>query len=64
MIIFDLYDYENKTGYVFVHKKASKFFFDKYVLKKDNFVFSNVECMTSLQVRSIHGQALVKIYGW
>lgn len=66
-MIFDLYDYENSKGYIFTHRVNHKYyFFDEYDVndKHTAFKFVKVVRMTADQVRAIHGQALIKIYGW
>lgn len=63
-MIFDLFDYENKLGYIFIYSSRDKYFFDTYSVKNDKYKFESVVKLSSNQVRAIHGQALIKIFGW
>lgn len=65
-MIFDLYDYENNKGYIFTHRVNHKYYFDEYDVDRSraSYKFIKVVRMTADQVRAIHGQALIKIYGW
>lgn len=63
-MIFDLYDYDNKVGYIYIYSTKGKYYFDTYSVKDNKYKFDSVVKLSSAQVRAIHGQALIKIFGW
>ena len=63
-MIFDLYDYEENKGYIYIYRMKNNYFFDCYSVKDNNYRFDSVVKLSSSQVRAIHGQALIKIFGW